>query len=498
MGKIKMALLAAAKGTGIVTGVAGTGYGAYNTLVNDDSCYGVLTCASDKPFHPVEKGKDPVPLKTMYVENHGWYALNNNRYPKILRQTPFYKAWLEYNDAGNPFSADQKNAILDKLTEFKKQNKPVSVVVYVHGWHHNADDSVPADEKGFSAHDAVKFDYFMARQADQLRRLYEQRGSKDTPAVLGIFVGWRGDSLTTYGMEQLTIGNRADAADRLGGHRHKNSLHTTLKDISTFIRDANPDNRMMVVGHSLGGRVVSRLTLDALENGVREPFGAGTLAVALEPAIGADCFDKALAKKKAGQPGAPGLIAITSKADISLTKYYPMGSSAYLIEDCDDDSDASGGVIGLHEDYLTHSLSFKAGTKITTIESSDKLKTSQPNAAFPPAGMTSWPETFGQSTLAYNMYFMKCGENTPSPRCYDRSDAPVYQMSFTAEAAFSKAAMVWNIRTDENTINFQGKHAEDKTDATHNGYISTNLARLLTEWLYRDLPRQITPAPAPK
>jgi pimeloyl-ACP methyl ester carboxylesterase len=97
--------------------------------------------------------------------------------------------------------------------------------------------------------------------------------------VLGIYIGWRGDSLTTPGLKFSTIGNRADAADRLAANRDHDgmySLYSSLKDIANALHGADPDGRMLVVGHSLGGRIVTRLFMNDIAMGEVRPLGNGS------------------------------------------------------------------------------------------------------------------------------------------------------------------------------------------------------------------------------
>jgi hypothetical protein len=481
-------IIAAAVGVGV--------YGAINTATAPDSCYFLFNCAADKIFHPVIckddactalDGSDAVTLKKMYVENHGWDAYEQNKFPNVLREMTFYKAWLEFRDAGSLWSSDQKKAILAKIAELKKENRPLYLVAFVHGWHHNADDGGSLSDLARAKRDPVKFDYFMARQADQLRRLMEQRGSAAHANVLGIFVGWRGDSVTTFPFNKFTIGNRAAAADRLARNRNNDSLYITLRDINAAALDADPNARMLIAGHSLGGRVLSQMLVNEIVSGTPEPLGKNTQILALEPAVGADCYDRAFGPNAPAAPKAerPTFISISSQDDTAISRIYPFGS-IFLIHDCSTKSSASGVTIGNHDDYLTHTLIFDYNGKVNLLAKPPEPhappavpKAPDESPAFSPANSNkSWYQVIADRPLAYTMRDLKCPfANTA--RCYDRTDADYYTMRFRPNASVTKARHIWNLRTDRNTINFL--EDGDNLDATHNGYISTNLARLMVE-----------------
>ena len=481
----------------VVVAVATISHGGYNTITSPTSCYFLLNCAPDKPFHPVTcsnvcktpEGAKAVPLTRMFVENHGWSVESCSPNPRVYRETVFYKSWLEFNDQGTAWSLDQKLAILNQIAEFRKEQHPLYIVIFVHGWHHNADDSESSCDPDRAKRDAVKFNYFMARQADQLRRLMEQRGSREMAKVLGIFVGWRGDSITTPGLSYLTIGNRAAAADRLASDRSAKSLFAMLKEVNLAMLDADPNGQMLVVGHSLGGRVLSRMLIDDIVGGVPQPLGKNTQIVALEAAVGADCFDRALGPKASPRPRAdkPTFISISSEHDTAIRRIYPPGST-FLIDDCSTESKARGVTIGSHDNYLTHTLTFNHVGKVSLVKQTHPTRPGAPDSspAFPPAGSNkNWFQLVADRPLAYTMYDLEDCRRKNISRCYNGDDVDFYTMAFKVEDNIFKAGQIWNIRTDRNTINFL--LGGDNLDATHNGYVSTNLARLMVELQYPHL-----------
>ena len=451
-----------------------------------DSCYLFLSCAPDKNFHPVQcnntgctdaSGADAVPLVTMYIENHGWAVFANLegvRQPQIMLPINFYRAWLEFSDAGHAWQEQQKTAILHKIEELGKSKRPLLIVVYIHGWHNNADNNNPETDR---SRNAVKFDYFLARHADQARRLFEQRGHATPPAVLGIYVGWRGDSLTTPGLKMTTIGDRAEAANRLAeNHLYSTDLGPSLRDIASALHRADPNGRMMVVGHSLGGRIVTRLFMGDIAQGKEQPLGKNSLLVALEPAIGADCYDQTLGPTHKGKGGPPTFASVTSQSDSAVGWIYRIGS--VIIPDCDSSSPAHGVSIGDYDAYLTHQVLYNYDEK--------KLIAPDPSVTFPPDNSPdNWFEVAGRKSVIYRKRNAQCDENNVVA-CYDSGDAQTYTMDFLARANVAHAGPVWNVLTDTTVIDLENDPGT--INGEHNGYVSTNLTRALIEILYAKTP----------
>ena len=296
-----------------------------------NGCLPFANCLPDQMYHPVtrlpdgrfvnDKHDDAVVVSKMLVNRDGW-ATGRAGEPGVSpnwRQVEFYKAFLEFREEGHAFTDDrnvsiQSEAILAKLESLKSTGRPVYVVTFIHGWHHNADDRLtdPKD-RASSTIDAVKFDDFVARYTEMTRRLYEGNGAKQTPVVFGIYVGWRGELMNGW-FTVPTIGNRAKAADRIAGHRDENSLRKLLLGIADKMRDTNEDSRMLVFGHSLGGRLLSMAFLGEIAKGSTYPLGKGVLLAAVEPAISADCFDSIFAgPRRVPRLAQPGFVAVTSK-----------------------------------------------------------------------------------------------------------------------------------------------------------------------------------------
>jgi hypothetical protein len=394
----------------------------------------------------------------------------------------FFKAYLEFDEEGRAFDPEQGRAITQKLEEMKATKHPVYVVTYIHGWHHNAlitDDTTT---------DFVKFDYFMARYTELTRRLYEVNGNYKAPIVLGIYVGWRGESMTLQPFNKLTIGSRAAAADRMARHRNHDSLHHALTLISNKMRETGEDSRMLVLGHSLGGRMVSRMFIPEIANGNTQPLGKGVLLAAVEPAISADCYDGIF--KRGDRIGdsnlPPSFISVTSEKDDALSAWYERAGYAPpgVAPPACSYSGAWAHTIGNHVPYVTHDLKYENFGEIERNKpkkgSRNPFQADGKTLIHPLAGEDpNW--LFNEGTLFWRYPYYNGCDGKPND-CYDTWDATFYTTTLTHKKAKPLAGAVWNIRTDSNVID--AREGSDAQNGLHNGYVSSGLTDFLVHVTY--------------
>jgi hypothetical protein len=120
--------------------------------------------------------------------------------PSSLLPVSYSTAWLEYRENGQRQEEAQRDAILHWI---QAESGPLYIVVYIHGWHHNADES-----NGDPRNNAIKFKFLMARQVDTLKRMALD-SKAPMPKVLGIYVGWRGEAYTDPVRKLFSIDGRS-------------------------------------------------------------------------------------------------------------------------------------------------------------------------------------------------------------------------------------------------------------------------------------------------
>lgn len=334
-------------------------------------------CVADQQY------KDTTIDSVMMFPNAFGWNVKNPRFdppPAKARGVLFEKAYLEVREDGVLWDARQIDAILQKIDALAAEKRPVFVFAFAHGWHHNADThdrpidppnpnyKVVADEPTGLGFNAIKFDYLMARFADQVRRQFELNGDDNAPAMLGIYIGWRGKSTYDFVSNAINVRNRAEAADRIGLRTGADSLRAALGSIAQKVDGTGAASRMIVSGHSLGGRMMSQMFLPEIAGGTPYPLGEKALIVAIEPAISAACYDGVFRDRtaKRDEHMIPGFIAITSAQDDAVVQGFRFGHLLPRLNPwmCNDSSPASHSAIGVYPPYVTHVWDFTGPTDV--------------------------------------------------------------------------------------------------------------------------------------
>jgi pimeloyl-ACP methyl ester carboxylesterase len=243
-------------------------------------------------------------------------------------------AFLEFTERGNLFHRDR----LADLAQYLKQQQDALILVFVHGWKHNAseDDS----------------------NVQSFRKLLAQLASVNALGarkIIGIYLGWPGATLPVPLLQEVTFWARKAVAEEVG---KGGATEVLLRlEAAAVPRGETNGNLFLVIGHSFGGAIVlsalNEVLLDKLigadpsdqcyqpawgedtcqESCVRtEPFGHGVLV--LNPAIEANhmlqlrgmvaenCYPKDQDKL---------LHVISSEADTATHRYFPLGQSIAML-----------------------------------------------------------------------------------------------------------------------------------------------------------------------
>ena len=196
-------------------------------------------------------------------------------------------AFLEFTERGNIFDRKKMRKVLKHIEEAKK-NRDVTVIVFVHGWKHNAN----AEDSN-----VVSFRRLLTQSAELF----------PTRKVLGVYIGWRGLSMDMGPLSNVTYWERKAVAHQVG----KGGVTELLLRLEQAVIDRDKPNKhlFLVTGHSFGGAVVLSalheillervVTAKTIENGCHDvqnagcnvcvqsrPFGHGV--VLLNPAIEAN------------------------------------------------------------------------------------------------------------------------------------------------------------------------------------------------------------------
>jgi hypothetical protein len=257
-----------------------------------------------------------------------WESAGNGNRPcadkwqvSVARPVPFSMNFVEIDEQGVLASRAQAEAAIANASAQEPEGS--YVVVFVHGWHHNAstDDS---NVQGF------------------YNALASVSAWNPNRKVKGIYIGWRGDSLPIPGLRYLTFWDRKSTSEEVG----RGSLLEFLLRLENGVKGTPTSrNRLVVVGHSFGASVtfnaLAHVYLERFLAGVQSTAeaprfrGYGDLVVLINPAIEAmrympfqsaiDYYQRPAARPRADftHELQPALVVLSSESDWATHRAFP-------------------------------------------------------------------------------------------------------------------------------------------------------------------------------
>ena len=198
----------------------------------------------------------------------GGCALYNRPFPPVRFDAPGYALRsVQLDDFGTFWDVQQADSVLAEV-ESSWQATNTLVVVFIHGWHHNAaaDDPNIAD---FSGVLRMLSEQLASPSRTTLR--LQLTGHSDV-RLMGLYVGWRGRSLPGV-LDYANLWWRKLAAERVGdGDASEFLERLQLKYLraNSIKREpvqssCKPFMGLVTMGHSLGGQVLLKSVARSLE-----------------------------------------------------------------------------------------------------------------------------------------------------------------------------------------------------------------------------------------
>lgn len=295
----------------------------------------------------------------------------------------YHLGFVEFDDQGQLRNRHQLGKVLEHFYSVAATHD-ILLISFVHGWHHNAS---PDDD---NVKDFRKLLNRLARAEAVNSRLDGHPARK----VLGMYVGWRGDSITIPWVNNLTFWERKNTAHNVGngGVAEIFLKLEEIVNIRSGMADESTDkhnSRLVVLGHSFGGAIVSTALHQILTDrfidsragkiSQSDANGFGDLVVLLNPAFEAmrftSMYDISQQNCRQYLPGQlPKLAILTSEADWATKYVFPAGrffSTLFETHDtlnrhyCNengeqemllDEGDADRNTVGHFEPFRTHRL----------------------------------------------------------------------------------------------------------------------------------------------
>lgn len=241
---------------------------------------------------------------------------------------------VEYDDQGQLRNPDQMAAVLDDYRNIAGSTD-ILLVTFVHGWHHNAK---PEDNNILSFRQLLG-------QISRIEKTASEQQSRARRQVLGVYIGWRGESIDIPLVNDLTFWERKNTAHKVGqvGIAELLLKLEEIVNVKAGQEEENPPpaySRMVVIGHSFGGAVVftslQNILTDRFVNSRRgktfqgDADGFGDLVVLLNPAFEAMRFSALYDLSQAScrryfQTQLPKLAILTSETDYATKVAFKLG-----------------------------------------------------------------------------------------------------------------------------------------------------------------------------
>lgn len=241
----------------------------------------------------------------------------------------FNLAVIEIDDQGELWSRQAAEQVLSELRSvYDHSPGGVNVFVFLHGWKHNA--SV-CDEN------LACYRELLAYLAER-----EERTQRGRP-VWGIYLSWRGKSLSAPLLKEFSFWSRKATAERVG----RNGVTEVLAKLDSLHRNSlegksasTSRSRLTIIGHSFGasmafsaygGVLKERLTafLSGGSNKATQFRGCGSLLVLANPAFEASVYQGLhhLAGEATQWPVDQPLVVLTagSEGDSATRVAFPIG-----------------------------------------------------------------------------------------------------------------------------------------------------------------------------
>ncbi|MES2321886.1 MAG: hypothetical protein V4633_06460 [Pseudomonadota bacterium] len=291
---------------------------------------------------------------------------------------------VQVDDYGQFWDRPAAESVLKEI-EKKTRDSNTVVVLFIHGWHHNAkiDDANAIDFSNSVLALRKKLDGGVYKAARK------ELTGRDDIKVISVYVGWRGESLYSY-FDYLTFWGRKAAAERVG----EGDLREFLLTMNNIYRQRNVPNQdtqkrpfmgMTTFGHSFGGQVLMKAVAGTLEQELIEKksrqlanphetgsplLGFGDLVVLLNPALEALQFERInrLSQElKYDARQLPLFLVLSAENDKARQVLFPIGRSIASIGRAqlkDKQSAMWKTTLGEYKEQRTHALELKDDGKM--------------------------------------------------------------------------------------------------------------------------------------
>jgi hypothetical protein len=279
--------------------------------------------------------------------------------------------FVEFDDQGYLLEPALKDELMQRIESMAVQ-QPLLIVVYAHGWKHNAADGDT---------DIAAFQKLLLRVAAADHEVCK-RSACARRHVVGVYLGWRGLSATLEPFKELSFWSRKSRAHRVGtdGATEVIAELAKIKSSSNALpgRSRSDETHLVLTGHSFGGALLYSATEQLLIRDSAFPTrgtlrrNVADLVVLVNPAFEAARFH-AIQRKASrlafDRTQRPILAVFTSKTDTATGVAFPLGRGlSTLFQSYTSPEQRSQNVtaLGHYAPFHTHELNLEAAKRATT------------------------------------------------------------------------------------------------------------------------------------
>ena len=304
-------------------------------LVTICICFVLMACAENKAWRSAE----PTDCPTGENCDESYLAHHTITYEEG-KSVEFDLAFVEFTERGNLFDPRKSEEVVNYIKEATESPGGAIILVFTHGWKHNA---------SVTDSNVASFRKLLAKTA---------AGVTTQRKVIGVYIGWRGQSVKIPLIEELSYWERKNVAEKVG----KGGVTEFLLKIERAVIEGNQvqtiydpnKNIFLVTGHSFGGAIVlaamNEVVLERIIEASRsddcqtdnetacdcvtaKPFGHGI--VLLNPAIEANegfRLKQAVASRCFGENQIEIMHIVSSDADKANKFAFPLGQSLGMLK----------------------------------------------------------------------------------------------------------------------------------------------------------------------
>ena len=205
---------------------------------------GLVACTPKRAYRVPEKR---IQTSIVEIRDSAVHRAEVERH-SVEEHPDFALAFLEFDDRGHLWEPTQVESAERLILEEAggEQGPGVVVVVFAHGWKHNAsicDENVVCFREVLTG-------------LDNLERVQAAASGYEPRRVVGVYLGWRGLSVKPRLLKELTFYKRKATAHRIG-EGDVLGVFGRLEALRDRLNATADRSRLIIVGHSFGGALRS-------------------------------------------------------------------------------------------------------------------------------------------------------------------------------------------------------------------------------------------------